>query len=206
MALRTKVKVSEITNLSDARYCAGMGVEMIGFALDEDHPRFIELSTARDITSWISGIQVAGEFQGHNYSNIEYLSQELNIDYIQLRHPVDIVELKKIHKPVIIQLFYTSGQESLLEEQLDKYSADKIQFLLESDENVNLESLSETLTRWCSKHSIILGFGIESENLNLITEHIKPWGIALKGGDEIKPGLKSFEELAEILESLEGDQ
>ena len=42
MGLKTLVKVSEVNNLSDARYCAGMGVEMIGFSLDENHPKFIE--------------------------------------------------------------------------------------------------------------------------------------------------------------------
>ena len=32
--LKTIVKVSEVNNLSDARYCAGMGVEYIGFSMD----------------------------------------------------------------------------------------------------------------------------------------------------------------------------
>ena len=34
--LKTLVKVGEINNLSDARYSAGMGVELLGFALK--HP------------------------------------------------------------------------------------------------------------------------------------------------------------------------
>ena len=33
--LKTLIKVSNINNLSDARYCAGMGVEMLGFSMDE---------------------------------------------------------------------------------------------------------------------------------------------------------------------------
>ena len=33
MALNTLTAVTEINNLSDARYCAGMGVDIIGFNL-----------------------------------------------------------------------------------------------------------------------------------------------------------------------------
>ena len=33
--LKTQVKVSSITNLSDARYCAGMGVDLLGFPIQE---------------------------------------------------------------------------------------------------------------------------------------------------------------------------
>ncbi len=35
MALKTIVKVGNITNLSDARYCAVMGVDMLGFCLNK---------------------------------------------------------------------------------------------------------------------------------------------------------------------------
>jgi phosphoribosylanthranilate isomerase len=52
MALKTLVKASEVNNLSDARYCAGMGVEMLGFCLDENHPKFIELARLREISVW----------------------------------------------------------------------------------------------------------------------------------------------------------
>ncbi len=34
MSLNTFVYIRDVDNLSDARYCAGMGVDMIGFRLD----------------------------------------------------------------------------------------------------------------------------------------------------------------------------
>ena len=42
MPLKTIVKVGSITNLSDARYCAGMGVEMLGFNVVAGHESFID--------------------------------------------------------------------------------------------------------------------------------------------------------------------
>jgi phosphoribosylanthranilate isomerase len=38
MALKCFVKVGNVTNLSDARYCAGMGVDLLGFPVDAAQP------------------------------------------------------------------------------------------------------------------------------------------------------------------------
>jgi phosphoribosylanthranilate isomerase len=51
--------------------------------------------------------------------------------------------------------------------------------------------------------SIYLGFGISAENAKELSQIPGVSGLALDGGDEIKPGLRDFEQLADILESLE---
>jgi hypothetical protein len=56
--LKTKVKVSSIENLSDARYCAGMGVEWLGFPLAMPLEKFAE------IRNWLAGVQIVGEASG----------------------------------------------------------------------------------------------------------------------------------------------
>ena len=43
MALKTSVIINEVINLSDARYCAGMGVDYIGFRIDENHDKYVDL-------------------------------------------------------------------------------------------------------------------------------------------------------------------
>ena len=60
MSLVTKVKAANITNLSDARYCAGMGVDWIGFPLSQVNPTVFS-----EITGWLSGPQWVVEFQTH---------------------------------------------------------------------------------------------------------------------------------------------
>ncbi|MFT7424854.1 MAG: phosphoribosylanthranilate isomerase, partial [Algoriphagus sp.] len=39
MALRTFVKINGITNLTDARYCSGMYVDLLGFTFEEGADR-----------------------------------------------------------------------------------------------------------------------------------------------------------------------
>jgi phosphoribosylanthranilate isomerase len=52
MSLKTKVKAGNITNLSDARYCAGMGVDWLSFPAEKVNPvKF------KEITDWVTGPQ-----------------------------------------------------------------------------------------------------------------------------------------------------
>ena len=54
-----------------------------------------------------------------------------------------------------------------------------------------------------SKVKLFLGFGINQENASLLAEIQGLAGLAMDGGDEIKPGLRDFDQLASILENLE---
>ncbi|MBX9851514.1 MAG: N-(5'-phosphoribosyl)anthranilate isomerase [Cytophagaceae bacterium] len=203
MSLRTLVKVSEVNNLSDARYCAGMGVEMIGFSLDENHPKFIELSKLREIAVWISGIKVVGEFTGENIDNINYLAEQLNLDYIQINHAIPNNLLHSLKKPVILKLIFEEHTSVELEKIFKAYKNNVAYYLIESETCDSISGIEDMLENWTVSYPILIGFGITNDSLEKITNEIKPKGIALKGGNEIKPGLKSFDELSSILEVLE---
>lgn len=197
------VKVSEVNNLSDARYCAGMGVDMLGFHLDENHPRFIEINTVKEITNWVHGVQVVGEFSASNIDNINYLAEELNLDYIQLPVSFTPEDLSKLQKEIILKLNLLKGSENDITEVINQYNPFVKYFLLESEDSDSLDDIKSQLKVWNSTGKLLLGIGINKDSLPEIENTIKPAGIALKGGDEIKPGLKNFDELADILEELE---
>jgi phosphoribosylanthranilate isomerase len=205
MGLKLKVKVSEVTNLSDARYCAGMGVDMIGFHLDENYPRFIEINTVKEITNWISGVEVVGEFAASNLENVNYLATELKLDYVQLTNSFKPEEFEVVTKPIILKLDLGEVSLSQIEETLILYKPYIAYFLLENNKHDTISDLEIQLATWCKSYPIILGFGLALDQLDKIENNISPKGIALKGGDEIKPGLKNFDELSEILEALELD-
>jgi phosphoribosylanthranilate isomerase len=203
MALKCIVKVSEVNNLSDARYCAGMGVEMIGFCLDENHPRFIELARLREISVWVSGVKVVGEVTGDDVENINYLAEQLNLDYVQLSHTISPDRIGRIKKPVILKLDFDPENIENISIELQTLSKHVAFFILESRDFDSVKSFEKQLQSWCSQYKIIIAFGIKKEELDEIVNVIKPFGIGLKGGQEIKPGLKDFEALSEILEALE---
>jgi phosphoribosylanthranilate isomerase len=56
-----------------------------------------------------------------------------------------------------------------------------------------------------SRCEVLLGFGFTAESVEKVLEYTKVKGITMKGGNEIKPGIKDYDELADILERLELD-
>ncbi len=91
MALKTIVKITGVTTLGDARYCAGMGVDMIGFVLDADAPDYVDPAKAANIRSWLAGVQIVGETTATNPAHIEQLLGLCQPDLLQisLTDPVD---------------------------------------------------------------------------------------------------------------------
>ena len=207
MALKTLVKVSEVNNLSDARYCAGMGVDLIGFTLDAEHPNLLSPENHKAITGWIEGINIVAEFDNADINYIKTALSTYKSDYIQISTPELITELKSnnISLPIILRI-NLKNDLSVYRDVFETYKDLVSHFLIESEtEDVLSEKSFNELKHLTRSFPIIIGFGIKSNNLEQILSTIQPIGLALKGGEEIRPGYKDFDELADILEELELD-
>ena len=64
--LITKVKVGQVTNLSEARYCAGMGVDFLSFPIVSIDPK-----TYQEITGWVAGPKFGIEVNPDNISSVQ---------------------------------------------------------------------------------------------------------------------------------------
>lgn len=197
--LKTIIKVSNLNNLSDARYCAGMGVEMLGFSMDD-----LDFEKFKEMRGWLAGVQVVGETDSKDISTIIDLVEKYEPDYLEVSDWEKIVEIQRIGKPIILKIdFATANLPALF--QATKGNVEY--FLLEnSDEfgTVDDATLSQ-LDAWSFLYPILLGFGIKESNANELLEQTQLTGFALKGGNEIRPGFGDNEELMNILETLETD-
>ncbi len=205
MGLRTSVIVNGVNNLSDARFCAGMGVDVIGFNLRLDSPERIAPETLKEIAGWVSGVQLAGEFTRAKPDVINELAEEFNLDLIQLDTPYLIDEIEEISRPVIQKVYINKDTvESELIEMMELYSPVVQAFLIYSTDFTTIDDTNTRLLKSVAKKfPIIIGFGLDKDNVNMILDKVKPTGIGLQGGQEIKPGLKDFDELQDIFEMIE---
>jgi phosphoribosylanthranilate isomerase len=183
MPLKTLVKVSNITNLSDARYCAGMGVDMLGFSVVSGNPHHISEAVFQQIRGWISGPKVVAELYG------------ASIDF----------DLKSM-----IENYSPDYLESDLQTYRSLSAATKLPFIvyLSSKElNTVTESYSN-VAYWIVDHNeTIMSAGIpilvkltSAEGLAYANDYA---GVVLSGSPEIRPGFKNYDELADILEALD---
>lgn len=205
MSLLTKVKISSITNLSDARYCAGMGVQYLGFNFFEGHESYIAPDIYREITSWVSGPEFIGEFEDSDPSYIHELLSDLDVDCIEVTRPENLQELSLSGKPVILKTDL-SQYVSLSDLESDlKFAGDLVSFFLitKSGQSVIQRSDIYTLGR---QYPILLGYGIDSSSIRELIKHTAIQGIAVQGGSEERVGFKDYDRLAEILEALEEEE
>ena len=181
MPLKTFVKVGCITNLSDARYCAGMGVDMLGFRTVEGQENYIPPAQFQEIRGWISGPLVVAEAYG-------------------ITNPADLTSILENYKPDYLEMGL---------QELSLFSTLPLPLVLSVQENDILDALPVEPAYLVSKHpfqtSIPLLVEIQSKDdvPGMLETNVK--GFVLKGGTELKPGLKDFEVMHDVLELLEID-
>ncbi|MDB5262105.1 MAG: hypothetical protein JWQ14_1386 [Adhaeribacter sp.] len=205
MNLKTLVVVNNINNLSDARYCAGMGVDILGFCLTEGELGYTSPTALKEISGWISGVRLAGEFLDEPVKYINEMIAVCGLDLVQLNQPYLLDDISSIPVPVIQRIIINKDTiESELVDLLRLYQNTVDYFLISTNDYTTIDDTnSRFLAELAKQFPILLGFGIGKKEILNILATVNPAGIALKGGLEIRPGLKSFDELAEILEELE---
>jgi phosphoribosylanthranilate isomerase len=202
MALRTIVKVGNISNLSDARYCAGMGVQYLGFSLDPDSETYMDHETLKSIEDWVVGPSIVGEFFTSDHNYILDSIQRYDIDTIQISNIDMLNGLSKLKLPVILELDISAFQSLDKLSEIMAVTEDNVTFfLLEISCNSNIQT--EEILRLATHYKVMVGYDIEKESVKTWLDNTDVYGISLKGGTEIIPGFKDYDELADILEFLE---
>jgi len=196
MALKTFVLISTVNNLSDARYCAGMDVDLIGFNMEEGNANYIAPETFKELTEWLSGVDFVGEFENTDSDEIETVLKEYGTDFVEVRNPELVAALKDNGRTVILR-------QSI--EGVDIGDAKPNFVVLESEQSEVSSEHIEKIKKLAAEHKVLIGFGVNDQNVEQLLSESSAYGVALRGGDEIKPGYKDYDELADILEALEID-
>ena len=202
MALKTKVKINRITNLTDARYCSGMYVDILGFSLEEGSSNYVSPTQFQEITGWISGIDYAAEFADLDAYSIERLLADYpSITWIESEDLDALVQLVPLGKKLIYRA-QLEDLDTLLPKADLLREHDIILHVTSNNKSIAIDTES-SINPFTNQLNVFLGAGITPANASSLSELPGLYGLALDGGDEIKPGLRDFDQLAAILESLE---
>ncbi|MEL7123254.1 MAG: hypothetical protein AAFO07_27650 [Bacteroidota bacterium] len=211
--LKTKVKASAVTNLTDARYFAAWEVEWLGFNLDQGTDDYIDPNAMVAIKEWVDGVQIVGEFNLPDLETVQFAIDHLGIDQVQVGQLVGneilLALREKLEIPIIQEIVINENEVpdhtiQLLEEKKDLVDTFLLNFELN---NVDLFKdnfgLQHVLKDLCKRFPILITAHFSAEEVNQLLEKTAPLGISLKGGAEEKVGYKSFDELDEIFEAIE---
>lgn len=206
MALKTFVKISNVTNLSDARYSAGMGADVIGFDIDPQSEHYLSHEKAIEIAEWLSGVEFAGEFHSAEVDKLKDVADKYPLSYLEFSHPESAGAISAMGYSAIFKTRLPEKPQDKAFRDMLVFCSSFVDFILIDDiENIEDERVVQDLAKYCGEFPMIIGGDFNSNNILPLLEKVPAKGIALKGSAEIKPGYKDYDELADILEVLEID-
>lgn len=211
--LKTTVKASSVSNLTDARYFAAWHVEWLGFDLTVEGLKNIPLAEVKEIKDWIEGPKIVGELELLDLENSQRIIDFLTLKYIQVGMFAPVEHLNSLNVSSIIKtvIIEPSTSAADLKTHLDTYFDYVDYFLFDFNKNKigwndlqNNPTLNiKQLKQLCEQYELFISLDFNAQNTEEILSILNPKGISVKGGIEEKIGFKSFDELDEVFEILE---
>jgi phosphoribosylanthranilate isomerase len=195
MSLKSTVKVGRITNLSDARYCAGMGVEMLGFRVIEHNPDYIAPKTYQEIRGWFTGPEIVAEVEG--------LTDPETLESILTNYQPSMLEISLREWPMVslsdLPLIIRIGQQDLARGTvLSSAMRDRIRYII-----LPSGTPESSIRLYADTYPVLLS--VTNAEINPLLE-LPIEGFVLDGSAEDKPGLKDYSLLADVFDILDQDE
>ncbi len=201
MSLRTYVKISNVSNLSDARYCAGMGVDILGFNIDPASGDSLSSEDFKEITEWVAGVQFAGEFQSSGVEEIKTSVKNYPIDFIEISS-MDLVEkVGLLGLPIIFKITVNSDDDLTNLPSRMSYLDELVKMIILKSPNAEMhDELDRFVSYYNGNLKLIKGYAVSpSEALARFP------GLEMEATKEEKPGFKDYGDIMDVLEVIEED-
>jgi len=207
MGLKTFVKVSRVDSLSDARYCAGMMVDVLGFNLQEGTDGFVDAEKFNEITNWVAGVKFCGEFKDAQVAEIKIASANHSLDFIETQVVDQLEELSELDINLILKIVIDQKENVDSLHATINYAKDLVSHIVISSQKPELyQLLNDALTSIDSEEThIICSYNITPETIQATVDTALFKGIELEGTSEERPGLKDYDNVMDVLEVLDED-
>jgi len=178
--LNAKIKISQVNNLTDARYFSAWGVNYLGFDVLPNSPRFIAPPLVKEIAEWIEGPKI-------------FLESSDAVDKIWINNYLEalgsvLMERKIDNQDNLIGLY----GESLDGKKVVTYKS-----------SLSWSSISrsyiEGLVRSYDEVFVDIPFG--DDDIGIILDSGIS-GFVLRGGEEEKTGFKSYDDLDKVFDRI----
>ena len=205
-----KVKVCGVKSISHVKACIKGKAEMIGLMFYNKSPRFINLKTAKKISSFAKKkIKRVGVVANLNIEEIKEINKNVELDYLQFHgnETVDFLKnVKKVLKIKIIKALELENKNCI--KKISNFRKVSDYILLDTKivkKNLNLKKKSKELNwnllkKIKNKNSLILSGGLNINNLNKAINRTNFNFVDVSSGLETMLGNKSRKKINKFLE------
>jgi phosphoribosylanthranilate isomerase len=200
-----KVKICGITNLEDALAAAEYGADAVGFIFAAESPRFVPANQVRKIVSALPPfITTVGVFTAGDEKTIRDAVVECGIDLIQFHGPFPS-EVVQVFSSRAIQVIRIADEEN--GGTLEEIARAAVRAFLLDTFHPELLGGSGVPFNWDRAlqakkiGSIILAGGLTPENVEEAIVRVRPFGVDVSSGVEMRKGKKDFSKMKRFIEA-----
>lgn len=206
--MRPHVKICGLTSLEDARFCAGLGADFLGFIQHAESPRYVSPERAKEIIGWVYGAKPVGVFVNATPDEVNAACETAGFAYAQLHGNESVADCERIDRPLIkaFRVLHDASAEQL-RWAMEPYRDVAELFLLDTH-HTNLwggtgESFNWRLAReLTADFPILLAGGLDAGNVVEAVETMRPWGVDASSRLEATPGVKDFAKVQAFFDAL----
>ncbi|HZQ93879.1 MAG TPA: phosphoribosylanthranilate isomerase [Candidatus Sulfotelmatobacter sp.] len=212
----TWVKVCGMTNVEDALAAAEAGADAVGFVFYEKSPRCVTVETARQIASRLpERVDRIGVFVNHKPQTVSDIADQAGLTAVQFHG--DEYQSPQEYSVNRSAFFCLPAMEAV-----SRFRADGA--WLKTDDFPNLagimldsgsaenrggtgkifawEEARSFVSALGPAHRVVVAGGLNSSNVALALEVLKPWGVDVVSGVEARPGKKDPEKVRAFVRAV----
>ena len=205
--LTTLIKASRIVHLTDARYFAAKEVDYLGFNLEEDTEGYLDPMYMKAIREWVAGPKIVGEFSRTPIQVVREAAAFFGLDVVQVSaqsHGAYLAELQGLE--VILEIEMGTGGLPFSTTELQAFAPYADIFLFNFPQtSVSKSTFYAEMGFWREVFALrpaLLQADLPATDWPEILETLGLAGLSLVGGEEEQVGVKSYDEIDDIFESL----
>lgn len=200
-----RVKICGITNAGDASMAVELGADALGFVFAPSPRRVTPECVRRIVDTLPPFVQAAGVFVDEDFKTIKHILDYCGLNMIQLHGNESPPFCHKL-MPYAVKAFRMKNESSLMPMRAYR---DRIRALLLDTYRENVKGGTGKTFDWDLALKardlgmpIILSGGLDASNIETAIMAIKPYGVDVSSGVEVRPGKKSFIRMRALMETL----
>ena len=202
----TQIKICGVTNMNDARICAELGADMIGFNFYPQSPRYIEPEVARQIVETLpSHADAVGVFVNGDADEIRNTANAAGVRCVQLHGDFSPDVGRELAREFrVIQVFSTHAQ--FRPEDVALFSDCDV---LVDAHHPDLRGGTGQTCDWSAARAtlrfsrfLILSGGLNAENVASAIKAVTPNAVDVCSGVESAPGVKNHDAIKDFIAAV----
>ncbi len=200
------VKICGITRPDDARMAVACGAGALGFVFWPRSPRFVDPYRARRIAASLPPfVATVGVFVNQAVEYVNGVASLVGLCAVQLHGDEDVATAEAIRRPVIKAIAWegmTDGGAAAAAAWPERFT-----LLLDAYDPAQRGGTGRTVD-WgraadlAATRRIVLAGGLRPDNVARAVARVKPFGIDVSSGVEVRPGVKDPGRLKALFEAL----